>query len=40
MGNGQPIPLSLYIYAPNKTAPILFTLLYALSAAQHIYQCQ
>ncbi|KAF2450200.1 hypothetical protein P171DRAFT_450879 [Karstenula rhodostoma CBS 690.94] len=39
MGAGDPIPLSLYIYAPNKVAPILFTFLYAISTAIHLHQC-
>lgn len=30
---------SLYIYQPNKIAPIVFTVLYAISAVFHIWQC-
>ena len=30
---------SLYIYAPNKIAPIIFTVLYAVSAGFYIWQC-
>jgi hypothetical protein len=40
MSHGSPIPYSLYIYAPNKTLPILFTLFYATSFALHLHQCQ
>ncbi|KAJ4289138.1 hypothetical protein N0V90_011480 [Kalmusia sp. IMI 367209] len=39
MEEGQPVTGSLYIYAPNEAAPILFTIFYALSAAVHIFQC-
>lgn len=30
---------SLYVYAPNKEAPIIFAVLYAISTAMHIWQC-
>lgn len=30
---------SLYIYEPNKVAPIVFSVLYALSAGFHTWQC-
>ncbi|KAL4737170.1 hypothetical protein BDV11DRAFT_160589 [Aspergillus similis] len=40
MANGEPILGSLYVYAPNKGAPIFFTIAYALSAAAHVLQCQ
>ncbi|KAG9519271.1 putative RTA1 domain protein, partial [Aureobasidium melanogenum] len=30
---------SLYVYAPNKVAPVLFTILYGISAVGHIWQC-
>lgn len=30
---------SLYVYAPNKGAPIFFTIAYAISAVFHIWQC-
>ncbi|KAI1297054.1 putative RTA1 domain protein [Xylaria venustula] len=39
MANGDPIPGSLYIYAPNKAAPIIFVVAYGLSAIGHIWQC-
>jgi hypothetical protein len=29
----------LYIYAPNKAAPIFFTIAYGISAIFHIWQC-
>ncbi|KAL3469709.1 hypothetical protein BJX99DRAFT_264954 [Aspergillus californicus] len=39
MAAGEPVLWSLYVYAPNKGAPIFFALAYALSAALHIWQC-
>ncbi|KAI1370493.1 hypothetical protein F4677DRAFT_451371 [Hypoxylon crocopeplum] len=39
MSAGEPILYSLYVYAPNKGAPIFFTIAYAISAAFHIWQC-
>ncbi|KPM44171.1 hypothetical protein AK830_g2349 [Neonectria ditissima] len=39
MGDGEPVPGSLYIYAPNKGAPIFFTVAFAVSAVGHIWQC-
>lgn len=30
---------SLFVYAPNKVAPIVFAVLYGLSAVGHLYQC-
>ena len=30
---------SLYIYEPNKVAPVVFSILYALSAGFHTWQC-
>ncbi|EEP81171.1 conserved hypothetical protein [Uncinocarpus reesii 1704] len=36
---GEPILGSLYIYAPNKVAPVIFTVLYGISAGGHIWQC-
>ncbi|CAN8097071.1 unnamed protein product [Discula destructiva] len=30
---------SLFLYAPNKIAPIIFAFLYGLSAVGHLYQC-
>ncbi|KAK6224398.1 RTA1 domain-containing protein [Colletotrichum tabaci] len=38
-GSGVPILGSLYVYAPNKAAPIFFTIVYAISAAVHVWQC-
>ncbi|KAH0143517.1 hypothetical protein KCU67_g13519, partial [Aureobasidium melanogenum] len=37
--SGEPILYSLYVYAPNKVAPVLFTVLYGISAVGHIRQC-
>ncbi|KAI0440522.1 putative RTA1 domain protein [Xylaria telfairii] len=39
MADGDPVPGSLYIYAPNKAAPIIFVVAYGLSAIGHIWQC-
>ncbi|KAI0517893.1 putative RTA1 domain protein [Xylaria bambusicola] len=39
MANGDPVPGSLYIYAPNKAAPIIFVVAYGVSAIGHIWQC-
>ncbi|KAI1753237.1 putative RTA1 domain protein [Xylaria castorea] len=39
MADGEPVPGSLYVYAPNKGAPIFFTVAYAISAVGHIWQC-
>ncbi|KAK3311561.1 uncharacterized protein B0T15DRAFT_79781 [Chaetomium strumarium] len=39
MAAGEPIRLSLYIYAPNKGAPIFFAIAYFISAVFHIWQC-
>ncbi|KIX09108.1 uncharacterized protein Z518_00186 [Rhinocladiella mackenziei CBS 650.93] len=39
MEDGQPILGSLYVYAPNKVAPVFFTAAYAASAVGHIWQC-
>ncbi|ETS80027.1 hypothetical protein PFICI_07556 [Pestalotiopsis fici W106-1] len=36
---GEPILGSLYVYAPNKGAPIFFAIAYALSTGFHIWQC-
>ncbi|RSM15719.1 hypothetical protein CDV31_004818 [Fusarium ambrosium] len=35
----EPVPYSLYVYAPNKGAPIFFTIAYAISTIFHIWQC-
>ncbi|KAK2008679.1 hypothetical protein LZ32DRAFT_640503 [Colletotrichum eremochloae] len=37
--HGEPVLYSLYIYQPSKIAPIVFTVLYALSAVFHVWQC-
>ncbi|KAJ2973425.1 hypothetical protein NUW58_g8941 [Xylaria curta] len=39
MAEGDPVPGSLYVYAPNKVAPIIFVVAYGLSAIGHIWQC-
>ncbi|KAK4238427.1 hypothetical protein C8A03DRAFT_43842 [Achaetomium macrosporum] len=39
MAAGEPIRLSLYVYAPNKGAPIFFAIAYGISAVFHIWQC-
>ncbi|KAF2471147.1 putative RTA1 domain protein [Lindgomyces ingoldianus] len=39
MEDGQPVPGSLFVYAPNKGAPIFFSLAFAASAVGHIWQC-
>ncbi|KAI1660550.1 hypothetical protein F4813DRAFT_400703 [Daldinia decipiens] len=39
MAAGEPILYSLYVYAPDKGAPIFFAIAYALSAIFHIWQC-
>ncbi|KAF7526201.1 hypothetical protein G7054_g10852 [Neopestalotiopsis clavispora] len=39
MEDGQPVPGSLYVYAPDKGAPIFFAVAFAVSAVGHIYQC-
>ncbi|KAK4243506.1 hypothetical protein C7999DRAFT_36168 [Corynascus novoguineensis] len=36
---GEPILWSLYVYAPNKGAPIFFAIAYGISAIFHIWQC-
>ncbi|KAF2727659.1 putative RTA1 domain protein [Polyplosphaeria fusca] len=40
MAGGDPIVGSLYVYAPNRVAPVFFTTAYALSAIGHIWQCR
>ncbi|POS75241.1 RTA1 domain-containing protein [Diaporthe helianthi] len=37
--NGEVVYGSLFVYAPNKIAPIVFAVLFGLSAAGHFYQC-
>ncbi|KAL4885923.1 hypothetical protein BJY04DRAFT_214120 [Aspergillus karnatakaensis] len=39
MSHGEPVLWSLYIYAPNKQAPIFFTSAYGLLTLGHIWQC-
>ncbi|OJJ05053.1 hypothetical protein ASPVEDRAFT_86415 [Aspergillus versicolor CBS 583.65] len=39
MADGEVVPHSLYVYAPNKGAPIFFTILFAISAVGHLWQC-
>jgi hypothetical protein len=39
MAAGDPVLYSLYVYVPNKWAPIFFTTIYGISAAFHIWQC-
>ncbi|KAL0930894.1 rta1 domain-containing protein [Colletotrichum truncatum] len=39
MASGEPILYSLYVYAPNKWAPIVFIVLYGVSAVFHVWQC-
>ncbi|KAI1759005.1 putative RTA1 domain protein [Hypoxylon sp. FL1150] len=39
MEDGQPVPGSLFVYAPNKGAPVFFACAFAASAAGHIWQC-
>lgn len=31
---------SLYIYAPNRIAPVIFAAIFAISFVGHVYQCQ
>ncbi|KAH8883597.1 RTA1 domain protein [Thozetella sp. PMI_491] len=40
MEDGVPVPGSLFIYAPNKIAPVIFALLFTVSGAVHLWQCQ
>ncbi|SMQ52976.1 unnamed protein product [Zymoseptoria tritici ST99CH_3D1] len=39
MANGIPVKGSIYIYAPNKGAPVFFAIAFAVSFAFHVYQC-
>ncbi|CEJ93352.1 hypothetical protein VHEMI08945 [[Torrubiella] hemipterigena] len=39
MADGKPILGSLYVYAPNKGAPIFFAVAFGMSAVFHIWQC-
>ncbi|KAH7324388.1 hypothetical protein B0I35DRAFT_388118 [Stachybotrys elegans] len=38
MSHGEPVLFSLYFYAPDQTAPILFTIGYGITAAAFIWQ--
>ncbi|KAF2634132.1 RTA1 domain protein [Massarina eburnea CBS 473.64] len=37
--DGKPVDGSVYFYAPSKTAPIIFAVLFLASGAFHTYQC-
>ncbi|KAM7202627.1 putative RTA1 domain protein [Naviculisporaceae sp. PSN 640] len=37
--SGEPVPGSLFIYAPNKEAPIFFAVAFGISTVGHIWQC-
>ncbi|KAH9900505.1 hypothetical protein F4778DRAFT_791774 [Xylariomycetidae sp. FL2044] len=39
MAYGDPVLYSLYVYAPDKIAPIIFAVLFTISAFFHIWQC-
>ncbi|KAL7935793.1 hypothetical protein V8C35DRAFT_298258 [Trichoderma chlorosporum] len=39
MAAGNPVLYSLYVYAPNRAAPIFFAIAFAISAVFHIWQC-
>lgn len=39
MAEGEPVLGSLYVYAPNQVAPILFAIAFACSAVGHFWQC-
>ncbi|KAI2622493.1 hypothetical protein GGR54DRAFT_65964 [Hypoxylon sp. NC1633] len=39
MAAGDPILYSLFVYEPNKGAPVFFAIAFAISAAFHIWQC-
>ncbi|OBT89119.1 hypothetical protein VE02_01997 [Pseudogymnoascus sp. 03VT05] len=39
MEDGKPVEGSLYVYAPNKIAPVFFAVSFAASAVGHIWQC-
>ncbi|KAK0616924.1 RTA1 like protein-domain-containing protein [Immersiella caudata] len=40
MAEGDPVPGSLFIYAPNQGAPIFFAIAFATSAIFHFWQCR
>ncbi|CAI6308911.1 unnamed protein product [Periconia digitata] len=37
--DGKPVQGSVYFYAPSKIAPIIFTVLFFITGAWHLYQC-
>jgi len=37
--NTNPVPGSVYFYAPNKGAPVFFAFAFAVSGCFHTYQC-
>ncbi|KAG8531252.1 uncharacterized protein KY384_004610 [Bacidia gigantensis] len=37
--NGQYVDNSIWFYAPNKVAPVFFTIFFAISFAIHLWQC-
>ncbi|KAL3426374.1 Protein RTA1-like protein 6 [Phlyctema vagabunda] len=39
MEDGRFVEGSLYFYAPNKGAPVVFAILFAISGLWHVYQC-
>jgi hypothetical protein len=39
MGAGDPVLYSVYVYAPNKIAPVIFAVAYAISTVFHVWQC-
>ncbi|KAK0643769.1 hypothetical protein B0T16DRAFT_513063 [Cercophora newfieldiana] len=39
MAAGDPVPGSLFIYAPNQGAPVFFAVAFAISAVGHFWQC-
>ncbi|CAK7263911.1 hypothetical protein SEPCBS119000_000721 [Sporothrix epigloea] len=39
MENGKYVDGSIYIYAPNKGAPVFFAIFFAISCLLHTYQC-
>ena len=39
MEDGKYVDGSLWFYAPNKVAPVVFAFLFAASCGWHVYQC-
>ncbi|KAK0628374.1 hypothetical protein B0T17DRAFT_505055 [Bombardia bombarda] len=39
MSDGRPVGGSVFFYAPNKGAPVFFTIAFATSGAYHLWQC-